>query len=135
MKRYLFFHDTLSRMNSVTVADLGNRFADVSAAIRHGEKLLVKMRGVPFATLAILRKRKWNGPTARSGGRAFFRNRPQRILLFSTTTEVKHDCELRGHWHPPEILCAGGLFELCRVHPTKHGGTLRIVRSKSSLSG
>jgi hypothetical protein len=48
---------------------------------------------------------------------------------------VKHECELRGHRHPPEILCAGGLFELCRVHPAKYGGTLRIVRSKSSLSG
>jgi hypothetical protein len=48
---------------------------------------------------------------------------------------VKHDCELRGHRHSPGILCAGGLFELCRVHPTKDGGTLRIVRSKSSLSG
>jgi antitoxin (DNA-binding transcriptional repressor) of toxin-antitoxin stability system len=39
-------------MNSITVADLRNRFADVSAAIRHGEKLLVTMRGVPFATLS-----------------------------------------------------------------------------------
>jgi antitoxin (DNA-binding transcriptional repressor) of toxin-antitoxin stability system len=55
MKRcLLFFHDTFSRMNSISVADLGNRFADVSAAIRHGEKLLVRMRGVPFATLASL---------------------------------------------------------------------------------
>ena len=39
-------------MNSITVADLRNRFADVSTAIRHGEKLLVTMRGVPFATLS-----------------------------------------------------------------------------------
>jgi antitoxin (DNA-binding transcriptional repressor) of toxin-antitoxin stability system len=52
MKRCLFFfHDTLSLMNSISVADLRNRFADVSAAIRQGEKLLVTMRGVPFATL------------------------------------------------------------------------------------
>lgn len=41
-------------MNSITVADLRNRFADVSAAIRQGEKLIVTMRGVPFATLAPL---------------------------------------------------------------------------------
>lgn len=39
-------------MNSITVADLRNRFADVSSAIRHGQKLLVTMRGVPFATLS-----------------------------------------------------------------------------------
>jgi len=39
-------------MKSITVADLRNRFTDVSAAIRHGEKLLVTMRGVPFATLS-----------------------------------------------------------------------------------
>lgn len=43
-------------MNSITVADLRNRFADVSTAIRHGEKLLITMRGVPFATLAPLGK-------------------------------------------------------------------------------
>ena len=43
-------------MNSITVADLRNRFADVSAAIRHGEKLLVTMRGVPFATLSPMGK-------------------------------------------------------------------------------
>lgn len=39
-------------MNSITIADLRNRFSDVSTAIRHGEKLLVTMRGVPFATLS-----------------------------------------------------------------------------------
>lgn len=39
-------------MNSITVADLRNRFADISTAIRHGEKLLITMRGVPFATLS-----------------------------------------------------------------------------------
>lgn len=39
-------------MNSITIAYLRNRFADVSTAIRHGEKLLVTMRGVPFATLS-----------------------------------------------------------------------------------
>ena len=39
-------------MNSISVADLRNRFQDISAAIRHGEKLLVTMRGVPFATLS-----------------------------------------------------------------------------------
>jgi antitoxin (DNA-binding transcriptional repressor) of toxin-antitoxin stability system len=41
-------------MNSITVADLRNHFADVSATIRHGEKLIITMRGVPFATLAPL---------------------------------------------------------------------------------
>lgn len=43
-------------MKFISVADLRNRFADVSAAIRHGEKLLVTMRGVPFATLTPLGK-------------------------------------------------------------------------------
>ena len=39
-------------MNSISVADLRNRFQDISAAIRHGEKLLVTMRGVPFSPLS-----------------------------------------------------------------------------------
>lgn len=43
-------------MNSITVADLRNRFADVSIAIRHGEKLIITMRGVPFATLSPVSK-------------------------------------------------------------------------------
>ena len=44
-------------MKTITVADLRNHFADVSAVLRTGEKLLVTIRGRPFATLSPAVKR------------------------------------------------------------------------------
>jgi len=45
-------------MRTATVADLRNRFPQVSKWISEGEAFTITKRGVPFATLAPARKRK-----------------------------------------------------------------------------
>ena len=45
-------------MKTVSVADLRNNFADISTLLRNGEKLIVTMRGRPFATLSPAVKRR-----------------------------------------------------------------------------
>lgn len=47
-------------MKTVSVADLRNKFADISTRLRNGEKLTVTMRGRPFATLS---------PASKGGGK------------------------------------------------------------------
>jgi antitoxin (DNA-binding transcriptional repressor) of toxin-antitoxin stability system len=51
-------------MKIATVADLRNRFARVSQWIKDGEKVEIRKRGKPFATLspAIKRKKKVEWP-------------------------------------------------------------------------
>ncbi|MEJ0000296.1 MAG: hypothetical protein WDO13_14725 [Verrucomicrobiota bacterium] len=45
------FHDTLSIMKVATVADLRNKFAQVSRWIEDGEKVEIRKRGKVFAVL------------------------------------------------------------------------------------
>ena len=55
-------HDTFSIMRTAKVADLRNRFAEVSAWIASGESVTILKRGTPFAVLAPLRKPKPAAP-------------------------------------------------------------------------
>lgn len=45
-------------MKAISVADLRNNFAEISALLLAGEKLVVTKRGRPFATLSPAIKRK-----------------------------------------------------------------------------
>lgn len=45
-------------MKTATVADLRNDFATLSKWIHEGEAVTITKRGIPFATLAPVRKRK-----------------------------------------------------------------------------
>ena len=45
-------------MKTATVADLRNHFTTVSKWIHEGEAVEITKRGIPFATLAPVRKRK-----------------------------------------------------------------------------
>lgn len=52
-------------MKTATVADLRNNFAAVSKWIHDGEPVTITKRGIPFATLAPVRKRKKLPPVDR----------------------------------------------------------------------
>ena len=45
-------------MKTATVADLRNHFSDISRIIHNGEKITITKRGMPFAILSPLQKRK-----------------------------------------------------------------------------
>jgi antitoxin (DNA-binding transcriptional repressor) of toxin-antitoxin stability system len=45
-------------MKTATVADLRNHFSDISSLIHKGEKITITKRGLPFAILSPLQKRK-----------------------------------------------------------------------------
>jgi prevent-host-death family protein len=45
-------------MKTATVADLRNNFSDISRIIHNGEKITITKRGMPFAILSPLQKRK-----------------------------------------------------------------------------
>ena len=45
-------------MKTATDADLRNSFSDISRFIHNGEKITITMRGMPFAILSPLQKRK-----------------------------------------------------------------------------
>ena len=45
-------------MKTATVADLRNKFSDISKWIQDGEAVTITKRGVPFATLAPTRRKK-----------------------------------------------------------------------------
>jgi antitoxin (DNA-binding transcriptional repressor) of toxin-antitoxin stability system len=45
-------------MKSATVADLRNSFATVSKWIHEGESVVITKRGLPFATLSPMKRRK-----------------------------------------------------------------------------
>jgi prevent-host-death family protein len=45
-------------MKTATVADLRNHFSDISRLIHNGEKITITKRGLPFAVLSPLQKRK-----------------------------------------------------------------------------
>jgi prevent-host-death family protein len=48
-------------MKTATVADLRNNFSDISRIIHNGEKITITKRGMPFAILSPLQKRKSSG--------------------------------------------------------------------------
>lgn len=52
-------------MKTATVADLRNHFTTVSKWIHEGEAVEITKRGIPFATLAPVRKRKQLPPVNR----------------------------------------------------------------------
>ena len=52
-------------MKTATVADLRNKFANVSKWIRDGEAVVITKHGQPFATLAPARRRKAAPPVDR----------------------------------------------------------------------
>jgi len=59
-------HDTTSiTMKSATVADLRNEFSTISKWIHEGEAVTITKRGIPFATLAPVRRRKKLPPVDR----------------------------------------------------------------------
>ena len=45
-------------MKTATVADLRNNFSNISRIIHNGEKITITKRGMPFAILSPLQKRK-----------------------------------------------------------------------------
>ena len=53
-----FIHDTLSLMKTATVADLRNNFATLSRWVHGGESIVITKRGIPFATLSPMIRRK-----------------------------------------------------------------------------
>lgn len=78
-------------MKSITVADLRNHFAEVSAVLRTGEKLLVTMRGRPFATLSPAVKRtgsKLEWPDRKAWRKRVF---SKKATALSKTSVVDYD--------------------------------------------
>lgn len=52
------FCDRLSIMKMATVADLRNNFATLSRWVHEGESIVITKRGVPFATVSPVRRKK-----------------------------------------------------------------------------
>lgn len=51
-------HDSLSIMKTATVADLRNNFATLSRWVHGGESIVITKRGIPFATVSPVKRRK-----------------------------------------------------------------------------
>lgn len=52
------FYDTFSIMKTATVADLRNNFATLSRWVHGGESIVITKRGIPFATVSPVKRRK-----------------------------------------------------------------------------
>jgi antitoxin (DNA-binding transcriptional repressor) of toxin-antitoxin stability system len=81
-------------MKTATVADLRNNFATVSKWIHAGEAVTITKRGIAFATLAPVRRKKTAAPIDRTARlRKIFPRDPRKGIFkaFSTTREVKSE--------------------------------------------